>query len=117
MTNNQTYPGDKLFAGHRDLTLLVYVLLALGFFTGGLTALAAIVVNYLKIDEVRGSWLESHFRWQMNTFWYGLLWYCFGWVSWLLLLGWLVWAVTAVWAIYRIVKGLLNLNDHKPMLF
>ena len=117
MTNNETLPSGKLIAENRDLALLGYLLLALGFCTGGVTAVAAVILNYLKLDEVRDSWLESHFRWQINTFWYGLLWYAIGVVSWILLLGWLVWGITSIWIIYRIVKGALNLNEEKPMLF
>ena len=58
---------------NKNLTLLVYLLQALGFVTGGLTAIAALVINYLKMDDVSESWLEGHFRWQVNTFWYGLV--------------------------------------------
>ena len=48
----------------KNLALLVYILQGLGFVTGGLTWIAAMMVNYIKLDAVRDSWLESHFRWQ-----------------------------------------------------
>jgi len=102
---------------NKNLTLLVYLLQALGFVTGGLTAIAALVINYIKRDEVSDSWLEGHFRWQVNTFWYGLLWTVLAWLSWLILLGWLSAAVVTVWLIYRIVKGAIYLNDDKPIIF
>lgn len=101
----------------RNLALLVYILQGLGFVTGGLTWIAAVMVNYIKLESVRGSWLESHFRWQINTFWYGLLWWIVGLVLWLLLLGWLVWGLLSLWALYRIVRGALTLNDNKPIVF
>lgn len=101
----------------RNLALLVYILQGLGFVTGGLTWVAAVMVNYIKLESVRGSWLESHFRWQINTFWYGLLWWIVGLVLWLLLLGWLVWGLLSLWALYRIVRGALTLNDNKPIVF
>ncbi len=102
---------------HKNLALLVYVLQGLGFFTGGLTCVAALVVNYLKMNEVRKTWLESHFRWQLNTFWYGLLWSLVAAMFWLVWLGWLAGGLVTLWLIYRIVKGALYLNDNKPIIF
>ena len=102
---------------HKNLAVLVYVLQGLGLFTGGLTCIAALVTNYLKADEVRDTWLESHFRWQINTFWYGLLWSVLAWMFWIILLGWFFTAVVTVWIVYRIVKGALYLNDNKPIIF
>lgn len=59
--------------GAKKITYVVYVLQALSFVLP-LTALAGIVINYIKEDDVRNSWLESHFTWQKRTFWFGLLW-------------------------------------------
>jgi uncharacterized membrane protein len=72
-------------------------------------------MNYVKREEVAGTLLESHFTWQIRTFWFGLLWGVVGGVLMLLLVGWLVWVAAGIWVIYRIVKGGLNLNDGKPM--
>jgi uncharacterized membrane protein len=98
----------------RTLTMVVYALQAAGFFIG-LTWIVAIVMNYVKRDEVAGTWLESHFRWQIRTFWFGLLWGVVGGILTVVLIGFAVLFVVAVWVIYRIVKGFLNLSDHKPM--
>ena len=57
----------------RTITMVVYGLQAAAFLFG-ITALVAIIVNNVKKDDVLGTWLESHFRWQIRTFWYGLLW-------------------------------------------
>ena len=104
-------------AAHKNVALLVYVLQGLGLFTGGLTFVAALIVNYVKVDEVKDTWLESHFRWQMNTFWYGLLWSAIGMIFWLVLMGWLASAIVSIWVFYRIIKGALYLNDEKPIIF
>ncbi|CAI8255595.1 MAG: Uncharacterised protein [SAR92 bacterium MED-G29] len=104
-------------AQHRNLALLVYVLQGFGVFTGGLTWIAAMVVNYLKRSEVRDTWVESHFRWQLNTFWYGLLWLIVGTLFWIVFLGWFMWGLVTIWVVYRIIKGLLYLNDRKPIIF
>ena len=57
----------------KTIATVVYALQAAGFFIG-LTWIVAIVLNYIKKEDVAGTWLESHFRWQIRTFWFGLLW-------------------------------------------
>ena len=98
----------------KTLATVVYALQAAGFFVG-ITWIVAVVINYVKQEEVAGTWLESHFRWQIRTFWWGLLWGVVGGALLLVLVGYLVLVADAVWIIYRIVKGWLNLNDGKPM--
>lgn len=98
----------------RDLTQIIYFLYAASIFSG-IPAIVAIIINYLKRDEVEGTWLESHFRWQMRTFWFSVLWGFIGWITIIIAVGFLVWAVAGIWAIYRIVRGMLNFYDRKPM--
>src|SRR5215471_11206946 len=98
----------------RDLALLVYVLQALGFLVG-LTWIVAVIINYVKIDDTRNTWLETHFNWQIRTFWFGVAGLAVGWILVFVLIGWLVLLVVTVWALYRVVKGWLYLNDRKPM--
>ena len=118
MTEQMTEPQIKdTETQHKNLALLVYLLQALGFVTGGLTCIAGLVVYYLKMSAVRDTWLESHFRWQLNTFWYGLLWSLLAMFFWLVLLGWLAGGIVTIWIIYRIVKGALYLHDDKPIIF
>ncbi len=93
---------------------LVYILQALGFFTG-LTWIAGIIVNYVKLDAARGTWLESHFRWQMRTFWFGLLWGVIGVITMFLIVGFAILAASGIWVIYRVIKGWLNFSEAKPM--
>jgi uncharacterized membrane protein len=107
----------EIDTAHKNVALLVYALQGLGFFTGGLTFIAALVVNYVKLDEVKDTWLESHFRWQINTFWYGLLWWAIAMLFWLVLMGWLASAIVSIWMVYRIIRGALYLNDSKPIIF
>ncbi len=98
----------------KTLAMVVYALQAAGFFVG-LTWIVAVVMNYVKKDEVAGTWLESHFRWQIRTFWFGLLWGVVGALLVVVVVGFAVLFAAAVWIVYRIVKGWLNLNDNKPM--
>jgi uncharacterized membrane protein len=112
----ETLPAsDEKLASLKTLTTVIYALYALSLLGFGTPAVVAIVLGYIKREDARGTWLESHFRWQIGTFWWSLLWCIVGWIAWLLLLGWLVWGVAVVWFIYRIAKGWLNLNDNKPM--
>ena len=98
----------------KNITMAVYALQTAGFFLG-ITWIVAVVINYVKKEEVEGTWLESHFRWQIRTFWFGLLWGVLGCVLYIVLVGMAILFADAVWIIYRIVKGWLNLNDRKPM--
>jgi uncharacterized membrane protein len=97
----------------RTLATIVYALQALGFFLG-ITWIIGVVIDYVKLDDVKGTWLESHFRWQIRTFWWGLLWAIVGTVLLLVLVGWLVLLAAGIWVIYRIVKGWLALSEGKP---
>ena len=98
----------------KTLTTIIYALYA-AFFLAGITAIVAIVMNYVKKDDVAGTFLESHYRWQIRTFWYGLLWSVLGALTFLIVIGWFILFANSVWLIYRIVKGWLRLNDNKAM--
>ncbi len=98
----------------KNLAQIVYILYALSYFTG-ITAIVGIIINYVKLEDVAGTWLESHFRWQIRTFWFGLLWAVIGIATLFILIGMAILFANFCWIIYRIVKGWLNLNDNKPM--
>ena len=99
----------------RKYTFAVYILQAL-YFVVLISPVIGLVINYMKADEVRGSWLESHFRWQRSTFWYGLLWTLLGVITIpVLMIGYAVLAGVLAWLIYRIARGWINLVDGKEM--
>jgi len=98
----------------KTLTTVIYALYAASYFVG-VTAIVAIVMNYVKREDVVGTYLESHFRWQIRTFWFGLLWGVLGAITLMLIVGWFVLIANGIWIICRIVKGWLRLNDGKPM--
>ena len=97
-----------------QITTLVYALQALSFVVG-ITSIAGLIINYIKKDDVAGTWLESHFRWQIRTFWFALLWGVIGGILTIVLIGFLILAIDAIWLIYRIVRGWMNLAERKPM--
>ena len=96
------------------ITPAVYALQAFSFFFG-ITYLIAVIINYVKLPDVRGTWLESHFRWQIRTFWFSLLWGLIGSLTYFLIIGWIILAFDAIWMIYRITKGWIYFSDRKSM--
>jgi len=98
----------------KNLTTLIYALYAASFLAG-ITAIVAVIINYVKKGDVAGTVFESHFRWQIRSFWFGLLWGMLGIVTSHIVIGWFVLSANGIWLIYRIVKGWLYLNDGKPM--
>jgi uncharacterized membrane protein len=103
------------------VTGIVTAATVVGAFLTGWPSLIAVILNYVKRSEARGTWLESHFRWQIRTFWFGLLWValCFLFVVFTLgigiLIAWLPLGVVGLWFIYRIARGWLALVDRRPM--
>ena len=95
----------------------------IGAFLFGWPSIIAVIINYVKRGEVAGTWLESHFRWQIRTFWYAALWALLVVVVsvplTLVLIGFAIWAIglfaLGIWATYRIVRGWLALNDRRPL--
>jgi uncharacterized membrane protein len=103
------------------LTGILGAATVVGAFLTGWPSIIAVVLNYVKRSEARGTWLESHFRWQIRTFWFGLLWValCLLFVVFTLgigiLVAWIPLALVGVWFIYRIARGWLALKDGRPM--
>jgi uncharacterized membrane protein len=103
------------------LTGILGVATVIGAFLTGWPSLIAVILNYIKRPDVRGTWLESHFRWQIRTFWFGLLWVvlCLGFIAITfgigIIVAWLPLLVVTVWFIYRIARGWVALNDGRQM--
>lgn len=111
--------STELRAGRTDeslktITQVVYGLQAASFLIG-ISFLIAVIINYVKRDAVRGSWLESHFRWQIRTFWFALLWFVVGFLTAVIGIGYLILLANTIWIIYRIVRGWLRLLDDRGM--
>ena len=88
-------------------------------FLTGWPSLLGVVLNYAKRPDVRGTYLESHFRWQIRTFWFAALWLVVAFALFVTIVGipfaWLLVVVTGVWVLYRIVRGWLALNDGRAI--
>ena len=90
-----------------------------GSFLGSFPSIAGVVLNYVKRSEARGTWLASHYRWQIRTFWFALVWLIVAGVLFVTLIGiplaFVVLAVVTVWIAYRIVRGWRRLGRRSPM--
>jgi uncharacterized membrane protein len=123
-----TLPGNNLVT----LTHVVYGLHAFSAVIGIITAAAivtafltgwpsiiAVIINYVKRSDVRGTFLESHFSWQIRTFWWALLWVVIAGLLFITIIGipvaWGIFLVVGIWVLYRIVRGWLALASGKPM--
>jgi uncharacterized membrane protein len=88
-------------------------------FLTGWPSILAVVLNYAKRADVRGTYLVSHFRWQIRTFWFALLWTVVAFALFVTVVGiplaWLLMVGTGLWVLYRIARGWLALNDGRPI--
>jgi uncharacterized membrane protein len=106
-------PAHAVNAGHA-----IYACYAVGFFIG-ITWLVGIIIAYVKRDDGKGTWMESHFSWQIRTFWWSLLWCLIGGIFAVTVIGlvvaWPLWAIAWLWALYRVIKGWLRLSEARPV--
>ena len=119
-------------SGLVTLTHVIYALHAFSAVTGmvspalivtafltGWPSIIAVILNYVKRSEVRGTWLDSHFSWQIRTFWFALLWLLIGAVLFATVVGIpvavVLWFGTGIWVLYRIIRGWLALGSQKEL--
>jgi len=131
-----TISGEPVDASLVSYTHIIYALHSLsvligltsavtivGSFIFGLPSIIAVILNYARQSDARGTFLESHFRWQIRTFWFALLWVIVilavslplmlvivGFITW-----WIGFVLLGIWVIYRIIRGWLALQDHRPV--
>jgi uncharacterized membrane protein len=90
-----------------------------GSFVGSVPSIAAVILNYVKRGDARGTWVDSHYRWQIRTFWYALLWAIIGWIFIVTVIGIVIGGpiliALTIWLIYRIARGWLSLKDKRQM--
>ncbi len=98
--------------------LLSPAMIVTAFLTGW-PSIIAVILNYVKRSEVRATWLDSHFSWQIRTFWFALLWLAIGGVLFVTVIGipfaLALWFGTGIWVLYRIIRGWLALSAQKTV--
>ncbi|HSJ96702.1 MAG TPA: hypothetical protein VLC53_06510 [Myxococcota bacterium] len=91
----------------------------IGSFVGSVPSIVAVILNYLKRRDARGTWLESHYRWQIRTFWFAIGWVILAAILFVTLIGipisFAILIGVTIWLVYRIGKGWLRLLDRRPM--
>jgi len=123
-----TLPGNNLVTlahvvyGLHAFSAIVGIITAAAIVTAFLTgwpSIIAVIINYVKRSEVRGTFLESHFSWQIRTFWWALLWVVIAGLAFMTIIGipvaWGIFVAVGIWVIYRIARGWLSLASNKPM--
>ena len=101
------------------ITGLMSAALVVTAFLTGWPSIIAVIMNYVKRSEAAGTFLDSHFSWQLRTFWFALLWVVIGWLLIVTIIGAVIGVPlllgVGVWVLYRIARGWINLADRKPM--
>jgi len=136
VTPSATVSGQPADASLVSYTHIIYALHSLsvligltsavtivGSFIFGLPSIIAVIMNYGRRADVRGTFLESHFRWQIRTFWSALLWalviLALSLPLMLIIVGFytlaLGWVLLGIWVIYRVIRGWLALRDNRPV--
>lgn len=132
----QSTPTAALHEPPITSTLVVYALFGVGAVAAlvssgfpvalplfGLLGVLGVIIAYVKKGDARGTWVESHLRWLIRTFWYSMLWGAVG-ALFLVVLGiiligipiaLLIWALASIWVIYRVIRGYLLFKDNRPV--
>lgn len=96
-----------------QLALVVYVLYLVAYAVG-VTALIGVIIAHIQVSSA-DPMLASHYRFQIRTFWIGVLYLAVGAILLIVLVGFLVWLWWFVWSLVRNIKGLLALNENRPI--
>jgi uncharacterized membrane protein len=114
MTVTDPDPGPRPTVSNSQLALVVYILYLVSYAVGGVTALVGVIIAYIQVGEA-DPLLASHYRFQIRTFWIGLLYLVVGTVLLIVFVGVLVWLWWFIWSLVRCIKGLLALNENRPI--
>ncbi len=132
MTNKELFIGREPTSGMVTLAYIIYALHGFSAITGVMTSalvvtafltgwpsIIAVILSYAKRDEVRGTYLESHFEWMITTFWYALIALVVAGALFitvvLIPLSIVIIIFTGLWVLYRIARGVLNLIEESPV--
>ena len=127
---NNRQPAESLVTtahviyGLHALSVLIgatSIVTIIGAFVFGVPSIIAVIMNYAMQSDARGTFLESHFRWQIRTFWFAALWILVSWLLFLTIIGipfsWAVVVGVGIWVVYRIARGWVALASREPLIF
>ena len=114
MSMSDPNPGPRPLVSNPQLALIVYILYFVGYVTVWIPAVVGVVIAHVQVDDA-DPLLASHYRFQIRTFWIGLLYLVIGGILVWVLIGFLVLAWWFIWSLVRNIKGLLALNEGRPI--
>jgi uncharacterized membrane protein len=114
MSQIEPRPSEQPSMSDKQLAFIVYVLYFAAYFTGGITAIIGVVIAHAKVSDAE-ELTRSHYQFQIRTFWIGMLYLVVGVVLLFVFIGILVLVWLFFWLLIRNVKGLLALNDNRPI--
>lgn len=111
---------DPQLQSSKNLVWWLYLMHAASFlFSLGALSWIPLIINYIKRGETEGTFVYSHHSWQIRSFWWYFFWMVVGGVLFATIVGiplaWLIWTGAWIWKAYRLIKGILDLGDNKPM--
>ena len=111
---------DNQLQSRKNLAWWLYIFHAASLvFSMGAFSWIPLIISYVKRDDAKGTFVYSHHNWQIRSFWWYLFWMILGGVLFVTFIGiplaWAMWVGAWIWKAYRLIKGLLDLNDNKPM--
>ena len=112
--DQRPYVKDEPLGSPKGPATAVYALYAVSFFVG-ITAIIGVIIAHVKKAEARGTWLYSHYAWQIRTFWWFVAWMVLGVILLVVVVGYVVIAGALVWFVYRIAKGWLRLLEGREV--
>lgn len=118
MTSNLVL--DAQVASAKNTAWWLYIAHAVSFvFSLGAFSFIPLIINYVKRPDSAGTFVHSHHGWQIRSFWWYLVWVFISGALWLTIIGiplaLLVWGGAWLWKAYRLIKGLVDLNENRPM--
>ena len=99
----------------KKMVATVYLCQALTFMLAGLPLIVGVVINFIGRNEAQGTWLESHFNWQIKTTWVVLAGFALSGATFYMGVGMFILLITVIWMVYRITLGWYALTDNKPI--
>ena len=113
MSMTDPNPGQPAVT-NTQLALIVYILYLVGYLTGGVTWIIGVIIAHVQISNA-DPMLASHYRFQIRTFWIGIIYIVVGSILLIVFVGFLVFAWLFIWSLVRNIKGLLLLNENRPI--
>ncbi|MBF8177118.1 DUF4870 family protein [Herminiimonas contaminans] len=117
---NQNLVLDSSLRSAKNLAWWLYLGHAASLvFSLGLFSFIPLIINYVKRADSANTFVYSHHGWQIRSFWWYLVWMTVGCLLYVTIIGipaaFLLWTVAWIWKLYRLIKGIVDLNDNKPM--